>query len=238
MELNKIYQGDALKVLKTFPDESINCVVTSPPYNKGSVDRKIGKTDSWKQANISYGGFDDNLPEEEYQDWQIGVIEECLRVLKKDGSIFYNHKPRISKHRIIFPHEWLMSFNIRQMIIWDRKNTPTLEPIRFMPTVEYIFWITKEAKTPKFNREAFKYGEVWRISPRIDKEHPATFPEELPAKCITATTDKDDTVLDPFLGSGTTAVVAKKLGRNYIGIELNPEYIKIAEKRLAQQVLI
>jgi len=237
MEVNKIYQGDCLEVLKGFPDECVDCVVTSPPYNKHSASHKCHKTDSWSKANIDYGNFKGDLPENEYQDWQKEVLRECLRVLKKDGSIFYNHKPRIVNHKIIFPQEWLGEFIIRQMIIWDRKSSPVLGPIRFMPCVEYIFWITKEQKTPKFNQEAFKYKEVWQINPETNNKHPAPFPEAISDRCIFATTDKSDLVLDPFMGSGTTAVSAKKLGRNFIGIELNPDYIKMAEKRLLQERL-
>ena len=229
--VNKIICGDCLEVMKEIPDNSIDCVVTSPPYNKHSANRKCGRTDSWQRANVDYGNFKDDMPEEEYQEWQRSVLRECLRVLKNDGSIFYNHKPRIINHKVLFPHEWLNGFIVRQMIIWNRLNSPVLEPIRFMPIVEYIFWITKERKTPKFNKEAFHYKEIWEISPRTD-DHPATFPEELVRRCVNAVTDKTDIVLDPFIGSGTTAVVCKKLNRKFIGIEINPEYCKMAQKRI------
>jgi len=229
--------GDCLEEMKKIPDKSIDLVVTSPPYNKHSANRKCGKTDSWQKANIKYGDFNDDMPETEYQEWQKNVLRECVRIIKKDGSIFYNHKPRIVNHKIIFPHDWLGEFIVRQMIIWNRKNTPTLEPIRFMPTVEYVFWITKEQETPKFNKEAFRYGEVWEISPRIDKEHPATFPEELPKRCILSCSDKSDTILDPFMGSGTTGVAAKELRRNFIGIEIDPTYFEIAKERIKNTTL-
>ena len=229
--INKIINGDCLEVMKHIPDNSIDCIVTSPPYNKHSAKRKCGKTDSWQKANVDYGNFKDDMPEEKYQEWQKEVIRECLRILKKDGSIFYNHKPRIVNHKVIFPHEWLGEFNVRQMVIWNRKNSPVLEPIRFMPIVEYVFWITKERKTPKFNKKAFHYKEIWEIPPRVDK-HPATFPEELVRRCLHACSDENDTVLDPFGGSGTTAIVCKKLNRRFIGIEISSEYCKIAEERL------
>ena len=237
MKLNKIICGDALEELRKLPKNSINLVITSPPYNKHSADRKHSPTDSWNKANISYGEFKDDLPEGEYQHQQIKIIKECLRILKDDGSIFYNHKPRIVNHRVIFPHEWLMEFNIRQMIIWDRGSSPSLDPIRFMPITEYIFWITKLTDTPKFNPKAFQYKEIWRINPESNNVHPAPFPKEIPARCINACSNKGDIVLDPFLGSGTTALAAKFLGRNYIGIEKNPEYVKIAEDRLRQGIL-
>jgi site-specific DNA-methyltransferase (adenine-specific) len=232
MELNKIYQGDCLELLKQVEGESVDCIVTSPPYNKHSAKRKCIKTDSWTKANIDYGNFKDDLPEQEYQEQQKMVLRECLRVLKKDGSIFYNHKPRIVNHKTIFPHEWLNEFNVRQMIIWNRKSSPVLEPIRFMPCVEYIFWITKERKTPKFNPQAFQYKEVWEISPKPLPGHPAPFPEEVVERCLKATTEKGDVVLDPYMGSGTTAKVSKKMGRMFIGFELNPQFIEMATQEI------
>lgn len=234
IETNKIYQMDCMEGLKGIDNESVDCIVTSPPYNKHSANRKCGKTDSWKKANIDYGNFKDDLPEEEYQEQQKKVLRECIRVLKKDGSIFYNHKPRIINHKVIFPQEWLGEFNIRQMIIWNRKNSPVLEPIRFMPIVEYIFWITKEPKTPKFNPKAFHYKEIWEIPPKIEKNHPATFPDELVRRCLDATTNNGDVVLDPYMGSGTVAKVSKEMGRIFIGFEINSDYIKMANKRLEQ----
>ena len=230
--INKIICGDCVEVMQGMPDNSVDLIVTSPPYNKHSAKRKCGKTDSWQKANIDYGDFEDDMPEEKYQEWQKQVIRECLRILKPEGSIFYNHKPRIVNHKVIFPHEWLNEFIIREMIIWNRKNSPVLEPIRFMPIVEYIFWITKERKTPKFNSKAFHYTEIWEIPPKIDKHHPATFPEKLVERCLYACSYKNDIVLDPFCGSGTTAVACKQLGRRYIGIEVSEKYCQIARDRI------
>ena len=230
--MKEIIQGDCLEHLKNITDNTIDLIVTSPPYNKHSANRKCGKTDSWQKANIDYGEFKDDMPEEEYQEWQKKVLRECIRILKPNGSIFYNHKPRIVNHRIIFPNEWLGEFIIRQMIIWNRKSGPVLEPIRFMPCVEYIYWITKEQKTPKFNQDAFKYKEVWEISPKPMKDHPAPFPEEVVERCIRATTTEGDIVLDPFAGSFTTCVVAQKLNRKWIGIELSQKFCEMGKERL------
>lgn len=230
--MNEIIQGDCLEVLKTFPDESVDCVITSPPYNKGSANRKFNPKDSWSRAGISYGEFQDNLPEEEYQEQQKAVLRECVRVLKKEGSIFYNHKYRIVNHRVISPEEWLGEFNLRQVIIWDRGSSPVLEPIRFMPTIEQIYWITKERKTPYFTKQGFQFKDVWRINPDSGNDHPAPFPEQLVSRCLISACPVGGVVLDPYMGSGTVAVSAKKMERNYLGIELNPEYIKIAEERI------
>jgi len=241
MEVNKIIQGDSLEVLKTLPDESVDIIFTSPPYNKAGYEgfiRKPHRQDTWGRRNISYGGLaeKDFMPEEEYRNWQVEVLNELWRVLKPKGSCFYNHKVRVAQHRASHPIEWILKskFVFRQQLVWDRDSTPTVAPIRFLPTTELVFWLTKTATQPDFKRiDSTK--EVLRIKPARSK-HPAPFPEGLVRLIIKHCGGK--VVLDPFMGSGTTAVVAKELGKEYIGIELNPEYIKIAEKRLQQQTLL
>ena len=227
-----IYCGDCLEVIKEMPNESVSLVVTSPPYNKHSAKRKCGKTDSWQKANISYGDFNDDLPESKYQEQQKEVIRELIRIIKPTGSIFYNHKYRIVNHRIISPEEWLSEFIVRQVIIWDRTNSPILEPIRFMPKTEQIYWITKERKTPYFTKEGFQFQDIWRIPPDSGNEHPAPFPLSIPERCIISACPKNGIVLDPYCGSGTTLVACKELNRKGIGIEINKEYCNMAVQRL------
>ena len=232
---NQIIHGDCLEVMKTLEDNSIDCIITSPPYNKHSANRKCGKTDSWQKANIDYGDFKDNLPEQEYQEQQKQVIREMVRIIKPKGSIFYNHKARIKNHRAILPTEWLGEFNIRQVLIWDRTNCMQLSPIRWFPTTEYIYWITKTNIQPKFYKRSKHQLEVIRIPPKPMKNHPAPFPEELVETLMLNTTDENDIVLDPYAGSGTTLKIAKKNNRNYIGIEISEEYIDIINKRLLNE---
>jgi site-specific DNA-methyltransferase (adenine-specific) len=230
----QLIQGDCFKVLPTIPDESIDLVITSPPYNKGLYDKhkRPGRLNTWRIRKIKYGEFEDNLPEEVYQKQQIDLLNELCRVLKPKGSIFYNHKSRIVNHKIIFP-SWVLNFNVRQIIIWDRGSSPQIAPIRFYPTTEYVFWITKSNIQPKFYRDLARHqSEVWRIPPEVSPEHPAVFPEELVKNCIMAASDIGDVVLDPFLGSGTTMKVARDLKRSCIGIEINQEYIELCKKRL------
>jgi site-specific DNA-methyltransferase (adenine-specific) len=233
--MNKVICGDCLDVMKDIPDNSVDCIITSPPYNKHSANRKCGKTDSWQKANIDYGYFKDDLPEEQYQEQQKHLIREMVRVIKPNGSIFYNHKARIKNHRAILPTEWLGEFNIRQVLIWDRTNCMQLSPIRWFPTTEYIYWVTKTNVQPKFYKRSKHQLEVIRIPPKPMKDHPAPFPEELVETLMLNTTDENDIVLDPYMGSGTVAVVAKKNNRNYIGIEISPEYIDIIKKRIAKE---
>lgn len=230
--MNKIIQGDCLEKLKELADNSIDCVVTSPPYNKGYWNqvKNRRKQDAWNKAEIKYSNYGDNLKPQDYEKWQRDVLNELVRVIKPTGSIFYNHKPLIYKHTLIYP-KWVFDYNVRQQIIWDRGNTPSIYPIRFYPTTEYIFWITKSAIQPRFFPQPNHKTEVWRITPK-PSIHPAPFPEELAEQCILSTTEVGDMVLDPFAGSGTTCAMAKKNNRNYIGIEISPEYIEIINKRL------
>lgn len=224
--------GDCLTEMKKIPDKSIDLALTSPPYNKGYYDKHTPHpTDVWRQRNISYGDFKDNLEPQIYVQQQKDVLTELVRVLKPSGSIFYNTKAVIANHQLVYP-TFVFNFNVRQQIIWDRGSTPQLAPIRFFPTTEYIFWITKSNIQPKYYRRGKFDKEVWRINPKPMKEHPAPFPLELAYQCIISTTDKNDTVLDPFMGSGTTGVACKELNRNFIGIEISKQYYDIAVKRI------
>jgi modification methylase len=231
---------DVLEGLRQLDDESIDLIITSPPYNKMGLNgnqkgvKWVGTIDYGNDKNI------DNKPEDEYQKWQIDILNECFRVLKKDGSMFYNHKNRIIKGKgeISNPYSWIIktNFKVRQEIIWDRGSTGDVNRRRYLPTTEKIFWLTKSEK-PIFDRKIdtpFK-KEVWSFPFSTNTEHPAPFPIELPNNIIHCIkNDRNITVLDPFMGSGTVAVSAKQYGCNYIGFELLPEYIEMSEKRIRE----
>ena len=231
---------DVLEGLRQLDDESIDLIITSPPYNKMGLNgnqkgvKWVGTIDYGNNKNI------DNKPEDEYQKWQIDILNECFRVLKKDGSMFYNHKNRIIKGKgeISNPYSWIIKtdFKVRQEIIWDRGSTGDVNRRRYLPTTEKIFWLTKSEK-PIFDRKIdtpFK-KEVWSFPFSTNTEHPAPFPIELPNNIIHCIkNDRNITVLDPFMGSGTVAVSAKQYGCNYIGFELLPEYIEMSEKRIRE----
>ena len=235
LELNKIHNMDCLEGLREIKNDSINLIVTSPPYNKSFYDKHTpSKHDVWKQRNIKYESYNDNMLPEEYNEWQRQLLKEMVRVLTPDGSIFYNHKAFSVKHKLNFPL-FVFEFNVRQVLIWDRKSTPQLAPIRFLPTTEYIFWITKTNTQPKFNNKNLIFSkEVWELTARPMPDHPAPFPLEIPTNCIIATTEETDIVLDPFMGSGTTAIACCDTNRNYIGFEISTEYCEIANKRMVE----
>lgn len=236
LEINKIHLIDALEGIKKLQDNSINCVITSPPYNKLGLQngKKMGSND-W-DGYITYNNFDDNLPEKEYQNWQINILNEIHRVLKSDGSLFYNHKNRRYNKTEYSPFEWISrcNLNLYQTIVWDRKADVNNNKYFFQPVYELIYWMTKNnKKSPKFYKKDLKEQKsIWRITPKTNIPHPAPFTEEMVEQCIIATTDENDLILDPFMGTGTTGLIAKRLNRNYIGFDISKEYIDMAETNI------
>jgi len=234
MELNKIYNESCIDTLFRMKDNSVDIIITSPPYNKGywSSNRNTNNGFKTKSRRIEYDRYVDNVLPNEYEDFQKQVITECLRVLKETGSLFYNHQPIQKNHQELNP-KYIYDFPLKQTIIWNRKNTPKLDKSYFFPTIEWIFWIQKNTKSRvKFNRKkALHTSSIWEIPPDTKNNFPAPFPESLVENCILSCTDEGDVVYDPFMGSGTTALVAKKLNRKYIGSELGST--EIAEQRLS-----
>ncbi|MSP69084.1 MAG: site-specific DNA-methyltransferase [Bacteroidetes bacterium] len=234
MELNKIYNESNMITLGKMPNCFLDLIVTSPPYNKGYYGKHTpNKSDTWKQRNISYGEFKDNLHPDEYIRTQKELLAELVRVLKPNGSIFYNTKAVIFDHRLVYP-TFVFDFNVRQQIIWDRRASPQISPIRFLPTTEYIFWITKTNVQPKFKLIGKNKSEVWNIPADSNTDHPAPFTAEIPRQCIMSATDEGDLVYDPYMGIGTTALAAIKYKRNWIGSEINSDYCQKAETKISE----
>jgi len=230
-----IINDDCLAALKDIPDNSIDCVVTSPPYNLTSLRGKIkpGRTHTTQRIDIDYATYGDDLPEEDYQQWQIQLVNELYRVIKPTGSIFYNHKIRRWKGVLYHPWDFLSQTDAKlyQQITWNRSNSSNVRKEYLLPTTEHIYWFRKE-KPKVFKSEVEHKTEVWNIRPERERNHPAPYPVELAENCILLTTQPGDIVLDPFFGSGTTGVAAKRLGRRFVGIELSKEYCELAERRL------
>lgn len=232
--IDKILQGDALKILKKFDDEFIDLGITSPPYNKGE------KHKGWLVKNVKYDKVNDNVSEEIYQDEQIKVLNEIYRITKTGGSFFYNHKTRWNKGVMIHPMEWLLKTKwiIRQEIIWDRIIAANIRGWRFWQIDERIYWLYKPLGNKKIGKELnSKHAlltSIWRFPPERKNGHPAPFPLVLPARIIySILDDKKGVVLDPYVGSGTTLVAAKLLDSKYIGIDISEEYVKGSMKRIA-----
>lgn len=233
--INQILLGDVLDVLKSLPDNSVDLGITSPPYNKGLKGGPIVK-------KVEYDIHEDNLPEEEYQAQQIEVLNQLYRIIKPGGSFFYNHRCRWNDGNMIHPISWLSKTDwlVKQEIIWNRKITGNLRGWRYWQTDERIYWLYKPDGKNKIGRELkskhARMTGIWEIMPENNNPHPAPFPIDIPARIIHSIFDDEfagKVVIDPYMGSGTTAIACKLIGCNYIGIDISENYIQMANDRIS-----
>lgn len=241
--VNKIICADSLKILKKMPDNSVDIIITSPPYN----------------FEMKYDNYKDKKGWEKYFSFLNDIWKECYRVLKKGGRICINVQPLFSEymptHHIISKQLLDLGFLWKAEILWDKHNynakytawgswkSASMPYLKY--TWEFIEVFCKDSqKKEKTNGEVsditgdeFKtwVNAKWDVSPERnmkDADHPAMFPEEIPRRLMKLFSYVDDIVLDPFNGAGTTTVVAKKNNRRYIGIDISPKYTKYAKARL------
>ena len=225
--VNKIHCADCLDFMKQMPDKCVDLVITSPPYNLGN---------GHHTGNTRHSAYDDDLPEVEYQTQQIAVLNELYRIVKDTGSLIYNHKNRINQGKSITPYEWLLKtkWTLKQELVWFN-GSQNFDKIRFYPMTERIYWLAKSPDTVLENKinhhDLFKWNAVG-----TGTTHTRAFPSDL-VESFVVCFPQAQIVLDPYMGSGTVARVARDNQRDFIGIEISPEYCKIAEDRLKQQVL-
>lgn len=220
--------------MKSMPDECVDAIVTSPPYNllnsTGNGLKKNTNCGKWKNAAIKqgYAEHSDNLPYPEYIAWQRECVTEMVRLIKPDGAIFYNNKNRVQGGLLQDRGEIVRGFPLRQIITWKRSGAVNFNAGYFLPTTEQIYLICK----PKFRlvKGANKLTDVWVVKQEMKNPHPAPFPEELIDKILTSISGK--IILDPFGGSGTTGVCAQKNGKDFILIEKSNRYCEMAVKRI------
>jgi modification methylase len=219
-----IYNGDCLEVMQSLGKDTADVVVTSPPYNKQRARGGLVK-------EVTYQNNDDNMDEAEYQSWQVAVLNECFRVSK---SAFYNHKIRYQQNAAIHPMEWLVQTNwtLHQELIWNRSITGNLRGWRCWNIDERIYWLTK-TKPKELEQRLAQLTSIWAIRPVQSSTHPAPFPLELATRCVEMGSEVGGVVLDPYMGSGTSLVAAKLLGRRAIGIDSSESYCEMAIRRLA-----
>jgi len=230
-KINTIWQGDCLELMKEIPEKSIDLVFTSPPYNLGNTHHT---------GNKRHKAYQDNMPEQEYQEWQIMVLRECYRVLKDTGSVIYNHKNRIKNGIQITPYEWLLKapLIVKQELVWFN-GSQNFDKIRFYPMTERIYWLAKSPKTKLFNvinHHDFFDKKEWKAI-GTKGFHTRAFPEKMVEDILSCFPDAK-IILDPFAGSGTVGIACKNLDRNFILMEKEEKYCEIGRQRLRQQVLI
>jgi modification methylase len=230
---NQIIQGDCLEVMRKIPTGTIDLIVTSPPYNlKNSTGNgmKDGRGGKWKNAQLinGYADHNDHMPHNEYVEWQRDCLSEMFRLIPDDGAIFYNHKWRVQDGRLQDRQDIVQGFPVRQIIIWRRKGGINFNPGYFLPTYEVIYLIAKQKF--KLAQGANSLGDVWEFQQEMNNPHPAPFPVDLIDRIIRSTTAR--IVLDPFVGSGTTAIAAIMNGRKYLGIDKSAQYTQMAQERI------
>ena len=230
-DLGRIYQGDCLELMKAIPSGSVDIVMTSPPYNTlpiSSIGSGMHKGCGWlKKASC---GYPDSMPEYEYQEWMRTVFTECLRITK--GLVWVNHKVRYRDGKAVHPCRFL-PFPIYSEVIWSRPGSYALNCKRFAPSHEMLIGFGECA----YWDDAFnKLMSVWRISyDRGNDDHPCAYPVELASRPIGASCPPDGIVLDPFAGTGTTAIACARLGRRFLGFELDQKWVDLGNDRIKAQ---
>ena len=238
MKKDYIYNEDCIKTLKRMEDNSVDCVITSPPYNMNLRIRngKYCSRQIVKELSTKYDGFSDNLPIEEYYEFHSSVMIELLRVSK---VVFYNIQIVTGSKRSIFKMIGEFNENLKDIIVWDKGVAqPAMQKQVLNRRTELIlvfesdYPISRQFRYANFERGTL--SDIWEIKrgKKISKDHGAVFPEELVGKIIENFTKEGDVIYDPFMGTGTTAVVSKKMNRKYIGSELSKSYIEVSEQRL------
>jgi modification methylase len=243
---SKIVNGDSLKELKKIPDETFDLVFADPPYNL-QLKNELSRPDQSKVSAVN-DKWDQFENFRKYDEFTFEWLSECKRVLKKNGAIWV-----IGSYHNIFRVGYTiqnLGFWILNDVIWNKNNPmPNFRGTRFTNAHETLIWASKSEKSKyTFNYQSLKclnddlqMRSNWnlpicsgteRLKKNGKKIHSTQKPEALLHRILLATTNKNDLVLDPFLGSGTTAAVAKKLGRRYYGIEKEKTYFKAVEQRL------
>ncbi len=225
--------GDSLKLMQELPDKSVDMIFADPPYNLSG--KKYQTVKSGKMVSCDKGNWDiiDDIHEFN-ENW----IRECMRILSDEGTIWISGT--LHNHPSIGVILKKLGMWIINDIIWYKRNAPPLlSKTRLVPSTELI-WLASKTKKYYFDYETAKVlnggkqmRNLWEINAQRHKtKHPTEKPENLLERIILLGSKPNDTVFDPFMGSGTTGVVAKRLKRNFIGFEISPEYFEIAENRI------
>lgn len=241
LEANRLYVGDCMRVMRDIDDGSVDLVFADPPYNIGYV----------------YDSYNDNLPPDQYVEWCCGWMEQCRRVLNQHGSMYVAIGDDFAAELVVTAKR--LGFFMRNWIIWSYAFGQSMQN-KFGRDHTHILYLTKSDKARTFNADAVRYpgarhavygdnraseagrvpGDVWSefprvcgtFSERVSDEIGCQIPEMLLTRIILASSNIGDLVLDPLVGSGTIPVVAKRLGRRWVGIDVSQSYVDAAQKRI------
>lgn len=244
--IDRIIQGDCLQLLKEVPDGSVDCTFADPPFN----------------LKKGYNSYKDRLKVQEYLDWCKQWISELVRITKPTGSIFLHNIPKWLTFYAEFLNK---QADFKHWISWEAPTSPmgkSLQPAHYgilfyakdANQLKFYEVRSPHKRARKSRILAKDYGgkkhklhpfgpllsDVWTDIYRVKHnkyrdEHPCQLPIHLLERIILMSTDENDIILDPFMGTGTTAIAAKRLGRHYIGFELDSEYAQITEAKLQSE---
>ena len=239
----EIFNENCIDTLNRMEDDAVDLVITSPPYNMNLRIRN-GKYCSrqinppTKEFTTKYKGFNDNLPIDEFYEFHLNVLKELLRV---SPIVFYNIQVVTGSKRAFFKIIGELNEYLKDIIVWDKGHAqPAMgEGILNRQTELILVFDKNNAISRKFDKNNFERGtlnDIWLIKRGAKskelKNHSAIFPEALVEKILINFSNEGDMVYDPFTGSGTTGVVARKLNRKFIGSEILKEYADLARKRI------
>lgn len=237
-----IYNGDCRDVMAGLPDGSCGLTVTSPPYNMRTRIRNGEYTSREKTKHFSkkYKHFGDDLSPQEYYEFHSHAIREMLRI---SGLVFWNIQIVTGSKEAVFRMIGDFAKEIKDVIVWDKGHgQPAMHDSVINKAAELILIFEKDATAGRaFSKSFFPRGEmpdIWRMKRGDNTEsHGATFPLHLAQRAITGWSAPDETILDPFMGTGTSLIAARNEGRKAVGIEISEEYCELAVKGLAQMSL-
>jgi DNA modification methylase len=223
--INKVICGDCLEVMKDMPDKCVDLVLTDPPYNfesqGGGLFKKRGNL---QRIEDSFGS--DFKPER--------LLDECERITKSMHGYFWCSKA-IVRNYLNWAQDREYGFNI---LTWHKSNPIPANNNNFLPDTEYCIFIRGKGTTFNQGLPFNNYTKYTITSLEKREDHPTPKPLDLIKKYMKISSNEGDIILDPFLGSGTTAVAAKQLGRKYVGIEISEKYCEISRQRLRQEILL
>lgn len=244
VEINKIHNESCLDTMVKMPDDFVDLVITSPPYNMNLRIRNGAYCSRQivKEFSTKYTGFDDNLPIDEFYKLHYKILQQLLRV---SPLVFYNFQIVTGSKRAFFKIIGEFSDYLKDVIIWNKMNAqPSMHDNVLNSQYEFILIFDKYSSISRMfdfcNFGRGELGNVWDINRAQDRndsnDHGATFPMELPARIIRNFSKENDLIYDPFVGTGTTASASKRYGRRYIGSEISEKYCEIAERRIRDTV--
>lgn len=235
---SQIALGDAIEKLRQIPDQSVDLVITDPPYNLGLFMKKRGTNmNKLREGHFAASGWDDL----DFEQWtvQMGLfLHECHRILKKKGNLIIFMS--IIKVETIIKLAEENKFYYKTVGVWHKTNPlPRNMNLQFINSTETWIYFVNDATTGTFNNEGKAIHDFVESSTIGSKErkhgkHPTQKPVELIKHFVKILSNKDGVVLDPFMGSGTTGVACASLERNFLGIEIAKEYFEISKTRIEE----